>query len=351
MLDSLSHRLLTLLQFTRAALVFTAISNSLCSFLLAKRFEKPLDQPLDVLSDWHVPLLAAVISAGLYGFGMSLNDIIDRRRDQQTASHRPLPSGRIRLKTAHLVCGFCIMAAVIAGVLYAHVTSPTPGWRSLALLAISALLISFYDLAGKYLVALGLVSLGLIRFVHALVPAGSVPAPAHVVLLFTHVTLLSAVAYAWEQKRPALTRVHWWTVVGLVLAVNVLALTSATVLNRRLAPPGEPVLVSPPIDSRLLLPGALAVCFIVVAIWIRKRSPTERQAGQTLVLVGLLWLIAYDAAFAAVYVGAKYAGFLLLLLPVSYLMVWLIRWWSKLVLLSQQPAYKRVRSSPDSSGA
>jgi hypothetical protein len=351
MLDSLSHRLLTLLQFTRAALVFTAISNSLCSLLLARRFEKPLDQPLDVLGDWHVPLLAAVVSAGLYGFGMSLNDIIDRRRDQQTAAHRPLPSGRIHLATAHLVCGFCIMAAIIAGILYAQFTSPTPGWRSFVLLVLTALLISFYDLAGKYLVALGLVTLGLIRFVHALIPAGYVPLPAHAVLLFTHVALLSAVAYAWEQKRPTLTGAHWWTVIGLVLVVNVLALTLAGRVNLRTVAPGEAAPAGAPIDIRLLVPAGLALAFLATAVLIRKRSATPRQAGQALMLTGLLWLIVYDAGFAAVYVGMKYAGFLLLLLPLSYLIVWLIRWWSKLVLLSQQPAYKRVRSQANQSDA
>ena len=36
-------------------------------------------------------------------------------------------------------------------------------------------LIAFYDLAGKYLVATGLVTLGLIRFFHAVIPAPHVP--------------------------------------------------------------------------------------------------------------------------------------------------------------------------------
>src|SRR4029453_11541227 len=104
MLDYLSQRLLTVLQLTRIALVFTAISNSLCTFLLALRRDTPASESLLQHLDWRQLALVALISVGLYGYGMSLNDIIDRRRDRQMAAHRPLPSGRIPLVTAHIVC-------------------------------------------------------------------------------------------------------------------------------------------------------------------------------------------------------------------------------------------------------
>jgi hypothetical protein len=64
-------------------------------------------------------------------------------------------------------------------------------------------------------------------------------------------------------------------------------------------------------------------------------------------LTGLLWLIVYDSAFVGVYVGWRYALVLLVLLPMSYLMVQFMRWWSKLLSLSQPPEYKRVRSTAE----
>ena len=80
MLDRISQRLLTLLQFTRMALVFTAISNSLCTLLLAtRRAVGPEGSVVEALS-WQRVVLVALISIGLYGYGMALNDIIDRRR-------------------------------------------------------------------------------------------------------------------------------------------------------------------------------------------------------------------------------------------------------------------------------
>src|SRR5436305_529714 len=108
----MSQRLLTVLQLTRMALVFTAVADSLCELLLA----------WGVRDLWPPPQLVGplvVISVGLYGFGMSLNDIIDRRRDAQIASTRPLLTGRIGLITAHVICVGLVIAATVAGILFA----------------------------------------------------------------------------------------------------------------------------------------------------------------------------------------------------------------------------------------
>jgi 4-hydroxybenzoate polyprenyltransferase len=338
MLDRISQRLLTLLQFTRMALVFTAISNSLCTLLLATRKAVgPEGSVVEALS-WQRVLLVALISIGLYGYGMALNDIIDRRRDRQLAAHRPLPSGRIALATAHVICGLLFLLALVAGFIYARKTPS--GWMSLVLLLWTVFLIAFYDFAGKYLVAVGLLTLGLIRFFHAIIPAPELPLLWHPLLLFTHVSILSAVAYWWEEKRPELTAAHWAAVLGGVGLIDVLAVS---IVFARGAEAGSGLRW----NIGLLLPLGLAGLFVLIAWRIRKRSATSRQAGQTMVLAGLLWLIVYDSAFAWVYVGWRYALALLVLLPMSYLMVQFMRWWSKLLSLSQPPDYKRVRSTAD----
>src|SRR2546423_15515205 len=143
MLDRISQRLLTLLQFTRMALVFTAISNSLCTLLLATRRQVGGGSVVEKLNWQHV-LLVALISIGLYGYGMALNDIIDRRRDRQLAAHRPLPSGKIALATAHVICAALFLMALVAGFIYARKTGTT-GWMSLVLLLWTVFLIAFYD--------------------------------------------------------------------------------------------------------------------------------------------------------------------------------------------------------------
>src|SRR5690242_3491014 len=125
MFNLLSRRLLGVLQLTRMALVFTAIADSFCTLLLLSN--SPHRQPEHVITASQFVAIF-FMSAGLYGFGMSLNDIIDRRRDRQIAAHRPLPSGRLGVATAHSICGFLMLLSLGCALYYALVTRH---WMSL----------------------------------------------------------------------------------------------------------------------------------------------------------------------------------------------------------------------------
>jgi len=326
MLKGLSRRLLALLQLTRMALVFTAIADGYCTALL----RRDVFHDEDVLDPRRMISIAA-ISVGLYGFGMSLNDIADRKRDLQIASHRPLPSGRVGLLTAHVISIFLAVGALGAGAAYSDLLHD---WSSFVLVIITGLLISFYDLAGKYLVGLGLLTLGLIRFMNALVPAPRMPVLWQPLLLLDHVAILSTVSYRWEEKRPALTKIHYWTVGAGLGLIN--AAVIALVYGRR----GFNGLQLRP---ALLVPLAAVVVFIALAWFVRRRSENSKQAGQTIMLYGLLWLIVYDACFVYAYSGLLAAALLLLLFPAAYFSVQLMRWWSKLLALSQRPTFKRAQ--------
>jgi 4-hydroxybenzoate polyprenyltransferase len=344
MLRHLSQRLLSLLQLTRMALVFTAIADGWCTLLLAAQRRAEMHHTsLGTQVDTRHFLAAAAVSVGLYGFGMSLNDIIDRRRDQQISPNRPLPSGRLGVVAAHVVCGLLIVGAVSAGALYGRLTAD---WTSLVLVVWTGMLIAFYDLAGKYLVALGLLTLGLIRFFHALIFAPTVPLLWHPLWLLNHVAVLSAVAYWWEEKRPPLTRGHWVLVLGGLLFVN--AMLVSMIASRQAESAGSAVqdAASTLRIQRGLIPPAVATAGFVLLAWrVRRRSATPREAGQATMLYGLLWLIVYDAAFVAGYVRDWAAtAAILLLLPVAYLSVRVMRWWSQLMALSQRPSFKRART-------
>jgi UbiA prenyltransferase family len=349
MLGPLSQRLLTLLQLTRMALVFTAIADGACEVLLrAAVTAKPSQSFLDTLEP-KLLIAMAVTSIGLYGFGMSLNDIIDRRRDSQLASHRPLPSGRVGLVTAHSICVCLGLLALWGGATYAHWTPPD-GWLSFMFVGITGLLITFYDFAGKYLVALGLLSLGMIRFMQAAIAAPLLPVVWHPLLLLNHVTILSAVCYHWEQKRPPLTRVHWFTVLGGLAGLDLLVMASVGL--RRGDQTFQDMITKLEIGPRLLIPFAAFLAFVFIGYVVRKGNPNRRIAGQKLMLYGLLWLIVYDAAFVAGYLpvpnhrvaGYVAAAAVLCLLAIAWWSVQIMRWWSKLLSLSQRPTFQRART-------
>jgi hypothetical protein len=323
------------------ALVFTAISNSLCTLLLLAQLRTPAGST-DVLHhvSWREAGLVALISTGLYGFGMSLNDIIDRRRDRLLAAHRPLPSGRIGVTTAHVICSMLILLALAAGAAYAYI-APDYGWMSMLLVVWTALLIVFYDLAAKYLVALGLLSLGLIRFFHAVIPAPQLPLVWHPLLLLNHVTVVSLVAYKWEDKRPPLTPIHWAAVPGGLAVIDALLIT---LLAWRRSEAAGSIAGALRIDEALVWPAVALAAFVALAFFIKRRSATPREAGQRLMLYGLLWLIIYDFTFVAGYVALAPALLLAVLLPLAFASVQVMRWWGGIMALSQRPQFKRIET-------
>ena len=224
------------------------------------------------------------------------------------------------------------------------------GPTSFLLLLWTPALITFYDFAGKYLVAPGLLSLGLIRFFQATIPAPQLPLLWHPLLLLNHVTILSALAYRWEHKRPSLTRVHWWAVLGGLGFVDAMCIWlvwwrrqdrfDGNVFHRTC----DALWITP----GLLLPVIAILGFVVLTLMLRRQfmlqgRAGERRLGQVVMLYGLLWLIVYDAAFTAGYVGVIPAMLLLCLLPMGYLSVQTMRGWSKVLSLSQKPEFQRAR--------
>lgn len=335
-LPMLSNRILSVLQLTRMALVFTAIADGWCGLLLLTRQQVgPGQVTLDQVGVSTL-LLVAGISVGLYGFGMSLNDLIDRRRDAAIAAHRPLPSGRISPAAAQLLCILLLGFAVLCGAIYSQ-RAPI-GWLSLVLVVFTSMLIVFYDLAGKYLVAPGLITLGLIRFFHSVIAAPQMPVLWHPLLLLDHVAIVSMIAYAWEEKRPAITRRQVWLVIGGVVLLNAMVIGLVFWHRREYMPAAAALRLEP----GLIFPVIALLSYYVLAQLIRLRAPTIRHAGQRLIFFGLLWLIVYDAAFVAGYVSLEWAIAIAMLLPLAYLCVLMMRWWSTVVALSQRPAFKRA---------
>lgn len=324
-------RLLTLLQFTRIALVFTAIADGWTAILLqARATTTPI--PLTYVT------AMTVASAALYTFGMSLNDLIDRRRDSQLAPGRPLPSGRMSVRAAQIVCAGLAFLALAAG---ACISLVGPAHAlSIALLLATLLLIIFYDFTGKYLVAPGLLSLGLVRFFHATIAAPTLAFPWHAITLLVHVTLLSTVCYALEGKRPQLTLKHWLIVVSGLAAV--IAVVVAILVDRRVNE-GVPWTIALWFRPGLLYVLAAAVTFIALAVTIYVQARDARAAGRSIMLYGLLWLIVYDASFLLGFVGWRPALAVFCLLPLAFVAVQAMRTWSRLVDLSHAPQFQRAR--------
>lgn len=332
---TIPQRLLSILQLTRMALVFTALADGFTALLF---YWTACHQAPWYDIDPRQILAVAMISVGLYGFGMSFNDIIDRRRDAKLAADRPLPSGRIGIVPAHIISVLLLLVA-LGGGFWLMQLRPA-GWISLLLTIFTALLIIFYDLTGKYLVWPGILALGLVRFFHATITAPTLGWSLwQPLLLLNHVTLLSAIAYAWEDKRPRLTQRHWVHIVGGLVSVDAAIVALVWILR------GSPLQhTSAYLFTTLGIGAALgAIGFLFVAMFIHWWFDHDRRlAGKNLMLYGLLWIIVYDAILATLIGGYTVGGLILLLLPIAWLSVHLMRIWSRALSLAQKPTFKRA---------
>ncbi len=292
-------RLLALLQLTRAALAFTAIADAWAVLLLrAPEAALPANTSRWMTVMVIKMLIMSVVSAGLYGFGMSLNDLLDARRDRIFARWRPIPSGRIGARMAIVVSMILLLIALLAAAMLdaasaiATATRSTNydwynfiPWQFLFAIATASLIV-FYDGTAKYLGGIGILTLGVIRALHCLIANPKTPLLFPSMFLVTHVSLVTLIAYHLENKRPRLKRRDYLIVLGGLAAINTAAafyMHFSGTLDLTIWP---------------MLTGPI-IAMAVFALWatrlLLRRNLSPRQKGERLMLMGLFWLFVYDA--------------------------------------------------------
>ncbi|RIK77270.1 MAG: hypothetical protein DCC67_12905 [Planctomycetota bacterium] len=149
-------------QLLRGANVFTAASNVVAGFLIVQGAWRP------------AAALAALVAASmcLYLAGMALNDVFDAKLDAVERPERPLPSGRIALKSAAAV-GWALLAGGLAlsWLAAAAADQPMPGLIGVLL----AFAIVQYDRSLKA-TWIGPAAMGWCRFLNVLMGASISPA-------------------------------------------------------------------------------------------------------------------------------------------------------------------------------
>lgn len=269
--------LVSVLQLTRLALVWTAISNIWLIVLWSRWIEHRADSPWRL---WEQLGLSAGVAIGIYVFGMTLNDVLDVRRDRLFAPDRPIPSRRLSVTNAVIIALMALLLAMLCSLALGTLN---------ALLCLGcATLIVFYNAAGKYLPALGLMTLGLIRAAHMMIADPQIVTLWPVWVTMTHVTFLSVLCYRLERKRPPMGGQEIWAVLGqwaFVTLVMIAWMAQRDGLS---------------IDGATGLwhgPAVAGVAFALIALRILRTTPDSVQAGKMLMRWGLCWLIVYDLSW------------------------------------------------------
>ena len=143
------------LELLRPANVATALADVLAGYAVAARGNFPA-----------LPWLLAA-TACLYGGGIVLNDVFDRKVDAVERPERPIPSGRVKTATAAW-----IGAALLAG----GILAASRATAEAALIAASiAACVLLYDGWSKRYSVVGPVNMGLCRGLNLLLGMAAVP--------------------------------------------------------------------------------------------------------------------------------------------------------------------------------
>jgi 4-hydroxybenzoate polyprenyltransferase len=280
-------------QLLRLPNVFTAFADiGLAALAAGYLLESP-----------HVFVVLLLASGCLYCAGMVLNDFFDREEDTQARAFRPIPSGRVRAKTAFLL-GFALLAA---GIALSAITANT--LRVAVVLAVAILL---YDAILKH-TPLGPLGMGACRFLNILLGLAAVGGDvltlpnvhlaAATGLYIVGVTGFARTEEAESNRKP---------LVAAALVMAVALAVAVSVPSHRLAG------TTPIYFPYLLAAFGVFVAFKLIPA-IRHPSPPNVQAA---VKRSILGLVALDAILATAFVGIWGLLILALFLPARWLGKW-----------------------------
>lgn len=305
-------RLLDYLRLLRFPNLFTALADVLMGYCCVHQAFTP-PGPL-------VGLLAA--SGMMYLAGMVLNDVFDVERDRHQRPDRPLPAGRISLRTARAL-GFALLVGGVAaawGVALSPLSRGSVGASGLVALALAGCILT-YD-AGVKATVLGPIFMGACRSLNVLLGASFLATggerialagfPPHALIAAAGIGLY-IVGVTWYARRETEVGHVWPLAGGVLVMLGGLALLT-------LLPRGFPAGLRPNLPNQwwLLMLALLGTPIIRRSLMaLADPSPARVQAA---VKHCLMSIIILDAAIVFLTAGGTQALVVLSLLPPAMLL-------------------------------
>jgi len=275
------QRFLTAIQLTRLTVAFGAISDIWFIILITRandeyNYVRVVELPLAVAL-----LSGAVIAIGLFAYGASLNDVLDVRHDSTFSPDRPIPAGRIRPGQAVVVTVGALIVAVLgaAGL----------GLWSVCITLLTAAGLLFYNAAGKFIPAVGVLTIGLIHAAHMLIPNIQITFTLPIWFVMTHAMAIAMGVHILEDKRP---RFRKRSIIVMLLGWT---LWSVVILGVGMRPDGS-MWPDGTHWSGIIYPLLAVIAFLAVAWW-KVSVVSGRVAAEKLKRYGAMWQSLYGAAW------------------------------------------------------
>ncbi len=281
----LIQRVAPVLQLTRVTGAFSAVANVWFVIVWTRAFvEEPGTRQIAERSLWVLLGGGAIAALGLYAFGAALNDILDAKRDRTLRPNRPLAAERISEEIA--------MSVVIGTLVCAMLGSLVLGAEAVTLTSIAAIGITIYNVAGKFVPAIGLPVLALVYAGHMLAPNHALVFTLPVWLVMTHAMVVGGLAHTMEHRVPRLsTRAVMFAVAGWAACSAVLLARGASGIE------GGGVWPTWVPWTSLIWVGTTAVFFALVCVRRVKRLGFGDKSGEKVRRYGTLWPAVYACAW------------------------------------------------------
>ncbi|MHC4219599.1 MAG: UbiA family prenyltransferase [Planctomycetota bacterium] len=282
-MKALIVKLTTAIKLTRLTMAFGAVSDVWFVILLT-RADTTYAGIADVRvygMELVVALIAgAVVATGLFAYGASLNDVLDVRHDSAFSPDRPIPAGRIKVGQAIVV--------TVASLIITVVAAAPMGRLALWIMLLVAAAILFYNAAGRFIPAVGIVSIGLIHAAHMIIPNAHLSFTLPIWLVMTHAMGIAAGVHVLEDKRPRLgpRSVAGITIGWLFWSTLVIGYGA---LRGGIWPPETPLWT-------LFWPVTAMAGFVVVSVW-KTSAVHGAAAAEKLKRYGAMWQALYGAAW------------------------------------------------------
>lgn len=292
----MTRRILTAIQLTRLTMAFGAVGDVWLVILLSRALAAEGDSiPVVSMPLFSALALGAVVAVGLFAYGASLNDVLDARHDSAFSPEKPIPAGRIRAGQAIVVTVGALLVAILA--------AQAMGLLALQMTLLTAVGILFYNAAGKFIPAAGMISIGLIHAVHMYIPNAELGFTWPAWLVMTHAMAIAYGSHLLEGKRPRISRHATGVILGSWM------MWSGAIIGlgfwRGGAWPDQASAV------KLLWPALALAGFITVARWkttgvsgAAGAEKLRRYGAMWQVLYGSAWLVMLDLRTQAIWMGA-----------------------------------------------
>jgi 4-hydroxybenzoate polyprenyltransferase len=296
------HFLLAWMRLLRLPNHATAVADVLAGYLIASRM---------VAVDWPGPALwwAILASLGFYAAGMVLNDVVDVEIDREERPDRPLPSGRIGLRSA-AAAGNALFTVGAAAACTAAVVAKSP-WPALVGGLLTAA-VWLYNRHAKF-TGLGPAVMGTCRGLNWLLgmTAAGVAFPSHLWLLPVGmgVYVMGITVYARDEAGESRTAT---LVAGAVIMLAGLATAGLEPWLAARAGDAGAWLTGSRLSSWLVLWGMLATAILLRAI-LGIAEPTSGRVQQA-VGNAIMSIITLDAVLVLATCGEPWAIAVLMLL-------------------------------------